>query len=188
MRSVALKTSMVAVATAGLAIAGLPAAHAATDRAGAPPALGNSCLVGTWRDNPGLTSTQWNGTVVGLHAGGGDIDHIAATGLDQDNFAKAKPAVGTYRHHRLTMTVHGLNTQRLAATGSGAHATIRFIEKGWSAASSIHFTYRGHHSTGYLNGAGVSHHYHYTCTAKTLTFTGHKGNVIGTETRLSRKP
>jgi hypothetical protein len=188
MRSVALKTSMVAVATAGLAIAGLPAAHAATDRVGAPPALGNSCLVGTWRDNPGLTSTQWNGTVVGLHAGGGDVDHIAATGLDQDNFAKAKPAVGTYRHHPLTQTIHGLNTQRLAATGSGKHATIRFIEKGWSAGSSIRFTYRGHHSTGYLNGAGVSHHYHYTCTAKTLTFTGHKGNVIGTETRLSRKP
>jgi hypothetical protein len=188
MRSVALRLSIVAVATAGAAAAGLPAAHGVTDRVAAPPKLGNSCLVGTWHDRAGLTSTQWAGNVVTLHSGGGDVDHIAANGLDTDNFAHFKPASGTYRHHRLTERVRGVNTQRLAASGHGKNATIRIIEKGWSTSSSLHLTYRGHTTKGYLNGPGVTHKLHYTCTATTLTYLGSKGKVLGTETRTSRKP
>jgi hypothetical protein len=193
MRNDALKYSIVAIATAGLAAIGLPAATGATTLAtnphalAAPPPLGNTCLVGTWHDNGGWTSTQWNGSQVSLQAGGGDVDHIASTGLDTDSFAKAKPAVGTYRKHRLTQRVHGTNSLQLRATGHGKHAKLRYVEKGWTAASSIHFAYHGHHTTGYLSQEGV-HSYHYTCTAKKLTIFGHKGNVLETETRTSRKP
>jgi hypothetical protein len=178
--------SVVAASLAGLAIAGLPAAHAGAARP-SRTSVGDSCLVGTWHDNHGKTSTRWNGHQVAMRAGGGDVDHISASGIDHDNWAKSLPIVGTYLGHRLTEKVRGENTQLIHAHTVNHHAVITVTERGWSAKSSNRYVYRGKHSTGYLNQTGV-HTYRYRCTATRLILMGPKGHVSGSETRLSTSP
>jgi hypothetical protein len=181
--TLAVKASLTITSVLALTLAGLPAAHAAGAHPAKAPTLHEHCLIGTWRDVSERTTTQWNGSIVAMRSGGGDVDHISADGTDHNSYGKAKPLIGRYRGHRLAERVRGVNLQRMSTTGHGKHARVTLHERGWSASSSIHFSYRGHRSTGYLNQAGV-HSYHYTCTAKTLTYFGKKGTVLETEARV----
>lgn len=188
MRWARLKGGLVVASVAGLTVAGAPVTHAAPAQAASAQAgrtsVGNHCLVGTWHDNHNRTSTRMNGKRVVMHAGGGDIDHIAASGVDHDNWAASLPLVGPYLHHPLTEQVRGKNTQLIHASRQHHHLVMTVTELGWSAHSSNRYTYRGKHFTGYLNQSGV-HTYRFRCTVTTLTFLGPKGKVTGTETRLS---
>jgi hypothetical protein len=58
-----------------------------------PPPIGDACLVGSWRDGPRATSATYNGTKVPTHTDGGDVDHIFASGTDEDDFGP-----GTWVH------------------------------------------------------------------------------------------
>jgi hypothetical protein len=188
MRVGSLRRALVVLGAAGLAVAMLPAGSAGADPArGGHHSIGAKCLVGTWVANHGRTTTRFNGLNVVMHAGGGDVAHIAASGVSHDNWAKSLPLVGNYRGHPLTEHIRGVNKQRLHAAKVGHHLELTVTELGWSPDSTNRYLYRGHHRPGYLNQVGV-HTYRFTCTATTLTFKGPKGHVIGTETRTSRKP
>jgi hypothetical protein len=179
-----LKASIVMFAAAGLVAIGLPAANARTEVAAAPAAVGNSCLVGTWHDNGGRTTTRFEGHRVVMRARGGDIDHIAASGLDLDSWSGSKPAVGTYRGHRLVETITGQNSLGLQAKGG----TLTYTEKGWTSRSKNRYVYRGKKSKGYFNPVGMTFTTKYTCSATRLRFFGPRGRPVGSETRLSSTP
>jgi hypothetical protein len=178
--------SLLTASATALVLAGLPATTADAALATSSPRIGDGCLVGTWHDKAGRTSTLWQGHRVPMRAGGGDIDHIAGNGIDHDNWRKSKPIVGHYAGHRLTERIRGVHKQRLTATGHGHSGTLTIVNRGWSAHSTNTYVYRGHHSTGYLNQSG-SVTVRYRCNATTLRLIK-KGKVVGTENRLSRKP
>jgi hypothetical protein len=178
------KTSIATCAAlAALLVGGLPAG-AAGGTPGKQPALGDACLVGTWHDNPGQTTTTWNSQKVKMHYRGGDIDHIAASGLDSDNWRHAKKAVGTAAGYKLVEQVSGVNHLKFKVIRKGV---LRTTEKGWSSHSKNIYHYQGQRYVGYLKQSG-HHKQHYSCTAHTLTFKTKKGKVLETETRTSKKP
>jgi len=160
-----------------------PAAIAGSSRSEEAGSSIPKCLVGTWHDNAGTTSTEWDGHRVTMHAGGGDVDHITAKGVDHDNWYKSKPAYGTYQGSRLKETIRGINKITFTVSKGKIHVT----EDGWNSKATNKYVYRGQHSTGYLNQTGHST-VRYRCTAKKLTYLNKKGKVTGTETRKSRKP
>jgi hypothetical protein len=184
MRRSFVKATTVAFAAAGLIAIGLPAANARTDAPAAPAKLANSCLVGSWHDNGGRTTTRFEGHRVVMRARGGDIDHITATGHDTDAWAGSKPAVGTFRGHRLVETITGHNSLLLSAKGK----KLTYTEKGWTAGSKNRYVYQGKKSKGYFNPFGTVFTAKYTCSATRLRFFGPKGRPVGSETRLSSTP
>lgn len=191
MRLSALKYAVVALSAAGITAAGLPmatAGAAGATAAGAGSArIGDRCLVGTWRDHGGRTSTNWNGHKVTMHSRGGDFDHISASGVDHDSWHSSKPLVGRFQHHRITERIRGFNTLLLRTHGRPGHRSVTMSERGWSAHSRNTFVYRGKRSTGYLSQSGrVS--VGFRCSLTTLTFLSRHGHVIGRETRVSFKP
>jgi hypothetical protein len=181
-----LTSFAIAAGIAGLVTVGLPAA-AASGAPSAKPAVGDPCLIGTWHDNAGTTSTLWNHKKVVMHAGGADIDHINAAGIDHDNWRRSKRLVGTSAGYKLVEHIRGVNTEKMVASGSDDKRKLKVTEQGWAKHSTNKYIYNGHHYTGYLNQSGHSTA-RYRCTAKTLTWLTHKGKVRGTETRTSRKP
>jgi hypothetical protein len=186
MRSSTLRYAVVVAGLAGLTLGGLPAAQAGATRA-AKHSIGDSCLVGTWQDSHGRSSTRWNGHRVEMRAGGGDVDHISASGIDHDDWSQSRPLVGHYLGHKLTEKVRGHNTQLIHSATKHHHLQMTVTEQGWTAHSSNRYVYRGKHSKGYLNQTGV-HVIRYRCTSTTLTLLGPKGHVTGHETRLSDTP
>jgi hypothetical protein len=191
MRLSSLRRSMVALGVAGVllsatVVAGLPAANAAAERSKGP-AVGDRCLIGTWRDNGGVTSTRWNGHHVKMHARGGDFDHIHASGLDRDGWDSSKRLVGKLAGHRLTERVRGNNSLLLRAHRHAHGGIVVETEQGWGKRATNRYVYRGKHSRGYLNQTGTFT-FRFRCTLTTLTFLGKKGGVRGTETRVSFKP
>jgi hypothetical protein len=185
----AWRISLVAGIT-GLALTALPTGGVTASQAaaaGSPrPAIGDRCLIGTWHDNHGVTSTLFGGRQVRMHARGGDIDHISGSGIDHDNWRKSKPVVGHLGGHKLTERIRGVNRMRLHAARKHGKRTLTVTELGWSKASTNRYVYKGKHTTGYLNPNATSI-LRYRCTATTLTFRRHH-TVVSTETRLSRKP
>jgi hypothetical protein len=149
--------------------------------------IGDSCLVGTWRDEGGKTSTLWDGTKVPMHYHGGDVDHIKSNGHDHDNWKNAKKLTGHVNGSKLTEHIHGKNTVRFSTSGHGHKASVTEKEKGWSNGSTNKYHYRGKHVKGYLSQTGSST-VHYTCTSKKWKTYNKKGKVVGTEKRLSNKP
>jgi hypothetical protein len=179
-----LKLSVAALGAASLVAVGGPAATAVPAGAAKAPAIGDSCLIGTWHDNGGKTTTNWDGKQVTMHTRGGDIDHISASGKDHDSWATSKPLYGKVAGHKLTERIRGHNLTQIAAKPH-AHRAI-YTEEGWTPKSSNRYVYRGKHSKGYLNQTG-SFPTAYRCTTKTLSFLS-GGKVVSTETRLSTKP
>lgn len=185
MRLAALRYSVVAISAAGLVVAALPAAHAEATHTSRT--VGDKCLIGTWAANHGRATTDWDGHTVVMRAGGGDNEHIASSGFDHDNWRHSQPIVGKFGGHALTERIRGMNHLRLHAAKVGHHRELTVTERGWSLDSTNRFVYRGQHVPGYLAQIGVRS-VRYRCNATTLTLMGPKGHVIGTETRLSRKP
>jgi hypothetical protein len=178
------KTSFATCAAlAALFVAGLPAGTAG----GAPtkkPAIGDACLIGTWHDNPGRTTTTWNSQKVKMHYRGGDIDHISASGLDSDNWRHAKKAVGTAQGYKLVQQISGVNHLKFKVI---RHGVLRTTELGWAKHSKNIYHYQGQRYVGYLTQSG-HHKQYYSCTAHTLSWKTKKGKVLETETRRSKKP
>jgi hypothetical protein len=188
MRLSSARLSIVPLAVGALLTLGLPAATASTVVAAhKPAAVGDRCLIGTWRDNGGTTTTRWNGHTVTMHTRGGDFDHIAASGRDRNTWADSKALVGRFGGHRLTERVRGQNSLLLRATSSATGGTVVETEQGWLARSTNRYVYRGQHSTGYLNQTG-SFSFSFRCTLTTLTFLAKGGKVLSSETRLSFEP
>jgi hypothetical protein len=143
----------------------------------------DSCLVGTWRDAGGPSSTTWAGHQVAMHGGGGNIDHIYPSGIDRDSWSSAKPLYGTYQGHLLKEIVRGDNTLSLVNT---VHRNeLEIVEDGWRAGGTNTFVYEGRSSLGYFDKSGTYMGY-FRCTAHTLTW--HTGGSTNTETRVSRQP
>jgi hypothetical protein len=178
---------IVAAAVGGLVLAGLPAAEGVPDShphaLHHTPKVGDHCLIGTWHDNAIKTSTYFEGHKVHMRYGGGDIDHISASGIDHNTWIHAKPLIGSYRGHRLKQVIHGY--QRLLFKVTGPHR-LRNTEKGWTKSSTNSYHYRGKHHAGVLPKSGVTHE-RFHCTAKTLTLTTTHGTVLARETRIARK-
>lgn len=162
----------------GSAAHAAPAAH----RPPRPKGL-DSCLVGTWHDHAGPSSTRWNGHLVKMHYRGGDIDHIARSGVDHDNWVHAKRSVGTYQGSQLTELIRGHNLLTFKQAGKGR---LHVTEDGWSNDSTNTYVYQGQHSTGILNPSGHWTDY-YRCTAHKLSWLSRSGKVLSTETRRSKR-
>jgi hypothetical protein len=143
----------------------------------------NACLVGTWRDGEGRNSTTWDGHVVTMYGGAGNVDYIFATGIDQDSWGSSKPLYGMYQGHRLKEIIRGDNTLSLVKTVRSNE--LQVVEDGWSTDSANTFTYKSHTSLGYFNKSGTSANY-FRCTSRQLTW--RVNGIVNTETRISRQP
>jgi len=153
--------------------------------AGQPAALGDSCLVGTWRDGAGSSSTTWDGHYVALRGGGGDIDHISANGTDEDTWgARAKPLYGIYQGHTLKEILHGQNILAIHVTRPG-HLSV--TESGWSAGSTDKFIYEGRAYPASLDRRGGKNYYAYECTRHKFKWRV-KNRTVDREARISGTP
>lgn len=170
---------------AALAAVGLATAPAATAQVSAPALTGQACLVGTWRNDGGTTATNFQGHVVNMHGGQGDIDHIVKSGADTDVFsAKAAALRGPYKKHTLYEVIRGTNRFTLTAI-KGTHKVL-WVEHGWSRTSKNTFTYRGHRFKGAFTRRG-KFTFTYTCSAHKLVLRQGKA-YVDSETRLSPPP
>jgi len=187
MRVAALRWLTLAAGVASLSAASLTGAQVASAHTSAVSTLGgHSCLVGTWRDDGGLTSTTWDGHTVAMHGGAGNLDHISANGTDHDSWgSKSKPLYGKYRGHTLREVIRGRNT--ITIRGKAHSDKLRLTEDGWSSGSTNTYTYEGHTYSGYLNQSGTFTEY-FRCTAHKLTWRSNKLIFTDAETRISRKP
>jgi hypothetical protein len=182
-------------ATGGLVLGGMSVASAQVPRGDRAPHVHHdsqtahaastfdTCLIGTWHDNPGLTSTIWNQRKVQMHAHGGDIDHINASGIDHDNWRPSKKIVGKAQGHKLVERIRGVNHTQWSTNGN----KLKQVEQGWSSGATNKYVYEGHHYTGYLDQTGTFHE-RYTCHGKKLKYFNKKGKKLGSETRISTKP
>ena len=148
--------------------------------------VGDSCLVGTWQDGSGNTSSTFDGVKVTMHGGGGDIDHISSNGNDQDAWGSGvKPFYGTYRGHTLKQIMRGENVTTISA--SPRNHTVSVKQDGWSSGSTNTFYYEGKTYNGYFGPTGQVYSYTYQCNSKTLVWET-SGRAVDTETRISRTP
>ena len=152
-----------------------------------PPPIGDACLVGTWQDNGGHSTTTYNSTTVQLTGGGGNLDHIAASGTDNDVFGPTSlPFYGTYNGSTLEEALQGEQVLSLRAN-PGKHQ-LTFVSRGWTVGSTVKYVYQGSTTTGTFNTPTSTPTVDgYRCTASTLTWLA-KGKVTDTETRASDKP
>ena len=147
--------------------------------------IGDTCLVGTWRDEGGKSSTTWDGHQVAMHGNGRDYDHISANGTDVDTWGpKAKPLYGTYHGHTLKEIIHGHNTLTIHATKPDSKLSI--TESGWNSGSSNKFIYKGRTYSGYLSQHGTTY-YSYECTRHKLKLRVNN-RTVEREARVSKTP
>jgi hypothetical protein len=171
--------------TAGLALTGLAFAPPATAQVSAPALTGQTCLVGIWRDDGGTTAAAWQGHLVTMHGGRGDIDHIVKSGADRDIYgAKSRSLRGTFKHHTLYEVIRGTNKFTLQAVKHTSK--VRWVEHGWTAGSKNTFVYRGHKFAGTFTRRGTFT-FTYRCSAHKLVLRQGK-SYVDTETRVSRPP
>lgn len=169
----------------GLALTGLTLAPAASAQVAAPKLTGQACLVGTWRNDGGTTAANFQGHLVTMHGGRGDVDHIFKNGADRDIFgAKTAPLRGSYRGHKLYEVIRGTNKFTLRAVKNTKK--VLWIEHGWTAHSKNTFFYRGHKFRGTLPQRGTFT-FTYFCNGHTLVLRQSK-RYFDTETRTSRPP
>jgi len=152
-----------------------------------PPPVGDSCLVGTWRDSSYNDSTTWDGTTVFLTGGAGNLDHIFPSGTDEDTYGSySDPFLGTYEGSTLQVNYNGTRVSTIRAMPRTHQATI--TTSGWTSGSAPTFTYQGNVSTGTFNqDASSTSTVTYQCSATTLTWLS-DGTVNDTETRVSTSP
>jgi len=179
-----LLAALVIALAAGI---GVVVDHAIKSGASAPQpaAIGDSCLVGTWRDGEGPSSTTWDGHHVAMHGSGGDIDHISATGTDEDTWgAHAKPLYGTYQGRTLKDILQGQNNLTIHVTRPG-HLSV--TENGWSAGSTNKFIYEGRTYPASVNRRGAKYYYAYECTRHKFKWRV-KNRTVDREVRISGTP
>jgi hypothetical protein len=175
---------LVALVVAIAAVIGVLVHNAMTSGASAA-GIGDSCLVGTWRDGEGHSSIRWDGHLVAMHGGEGDIDHVSADGTDEDTWGtRSKSLYGRYKGHTLKETFRGHNTLTIHATKHGHRISV--TEDGWSAGSTNKYVYEGRTSSGYLSQHGTNY-YNYICTASKFKWR-YKHHTVDSETRISRIP
>jgi serine/threonine protein kinase len=151
-----------------------------------PPAVGDACLIGTWRDGGFDTTTTYNGTTVTMRGAGGNLDHISASGTDQDVYGTGTaPLYGTYQGSSLEEIYKGSVVTQIRA--DPATHTAAVVDRGWSPGSTNTYVYKGQTTTGYFNKAtGTPQKSSYSCTATTLKWT--TGGQTDAETRVSTTP
>ena len=153
----------------------------------APPPVGDSCLVGTWRDGAYEDSTTWDSTTVFLSGGAGNLDHIYPSGLDDNTYGSySQPFLGTYNGNTLQVSYTGTRVSTIRATPRTHQATV--TDSGWTSGSAPTFVYQGNTTTGTFNQNAASvATFTYSCTATTLTWIAN-GTVNNSETRVSTTP
>jgi hypothetical protein len=158
----------------------------ATHKAAPPPPIGDACLVGTWLDGQSETSTTYDGASVVLHTSGGDVDHIFASGIDENTWGpETAPFYGTYQGQTLKVIEYGEVRTTIRATPRNHHLSV--TNDGWSANSVITYYYAGGQTVGQFGASGGVAYRTYRCTSGTLTWLDN-GKVNDTETRVSRTP
>ena len=152
-----------------------------------PPPVGDACVVGSWHDNGGHSTTTWDGTTVQVTGGTGNVDHIAASGTDTDVYGPDTfPSYGTYNGSTLEEEVQG--EQLITIHVNPRNRQLSAVYHGWTVSSTVKYVYQGSTSTGYLpKPSPTPAIFGYRCTASTLTWI-YQGKVNDTETRLSDTP
>ena len=152
---------------AGLCIALLAATACAVNNAPAKPAIGDSCVVGTWtlqheENKSGYTYASTPVSVAGLQGAKLMLD---AGGSETLRFDASEPLVGTLADGRaLSITIRGSATFHIHADGG------KYTESGSGVQMPTTATLAGapvtdYHSS-YAPGAGT-----YSCSSKSLTVT-----------------
>lgn len=151
-----------------------------------PPAVGDACLVGTWRDNGYDTTTTWDGTTVAMQGAAGNLDHISASGADVNTYGSGTaPLYGTYKGSTLEEVYKGTVVSTIRANPATHTASV--VDHGWSSGSSNTYVYQGRSTTGYFNKAtGTADKFSYTCSATTLDWI--VDGKADAETRVSTNP
>jgi serine/threonine protein kinase len=151
-----------------------------------PPPVGDACLIGTWRDSGYDTTTTYNGTTVTMHGAGGNIDHISASGADQDVYgAGTAPLYGTYQGSSLEEIDKGSVVTQVRA--DPATHTVSVVDRGWSPGSTVTYIYKGQTAAGsFGKPAPAPQKSSYSCTATTLKWT--TAGQTDAETRVSTTP
>jgi hypothetical protein len=153
--------------------------------AGQPAGIGDSCLVGTWRDGKEHGSIKWDGHTVAMDGGGGEIDHISANGTDEQTWGtKSKPFYGEYKGHTLKEMLRGHNTLTIHATKSGHKISV--TEDGFSAGSTNRYVYEGRTYSSYLSQHGTAY-YNYECGVSKFKWRD-KHRTVDSEARISKIP
>ena len=174
------------VGLAGAATSGPASPSAPPSPTAKPPAIGDTCLIGTWRDGGYDTSTNYNGTAVTMHGAGGNLDHITAAGLDTDVYGSGiAPFYGTYQGNPLELIDKGTFRQTIRADPRTHIASV--VALGWTAGSTNTYIYQGQTTTGtFGKPTGKPEKLSYSCTATTLTWDF--GGEVDAETRVSSTP
>jgi hypothetical protein len=152
-----------------------------------PPPVGDACLIGTWRANGSHQTAKYNGTTVQMYGSEGNVDHIAASGVDTDIYGPDTfPEYGTYNGNSLEADLQGEAKEIIRAHPSKHNASV--LADGWTVGSTAKYVYQGSTSQGYFDPPSKTPTTEgYRCTATTLTWT-EKGKTVETETRISTKP
>jgi hypothetical protein len=152
-----------------------------------PPPVGDACLIGTWRDGAGATTTSWNHVTVPIRGGAGNVDHIRAGGADADVFdTGTAPYYGTFDGSTLEVAEFGTYESTIRATPSTHQATV--TDRGWTSGSTVTFMINGGTYAGHFNpGTGDVSTVEYRCSATKLVWLS-GGKVTNTETRVSTDP
>jgi hypothetical protein len=152
-----------------------------------PPPVGDACLVGSWSDDGGHSTTAFEGTTIAVTGGAGDVDHIAASGTDTDIYGPTTfPEYGTYEGSTVEQELQGEQVIKLHANPAKHQLTA--VYAGWTVGSTDSYVYQGSTINGHFNPpTSTPTTYTYTCTATTLKWI-YQGKVNDTETRLSNTP
>jgi hypothetical protein len=144
--------------------------------------VGDACLIGTWKDGVGTESTDWDGHLVPLRGGAGNVDHISADGTDDDAWDTSAPFYGTYDKKTLKMVKRGDDLSQIQATPNDHKVTV--TEKGWTSGSYVTYSYNRRNMSGHYNKTNPWSA-SYSCTSTTLKWI-YNNKVIDTETRISK--
>jgi hypothetical protein len=174
------------VGLAGAATSEAPSHTATPSPTAKPPAIGDTCLIGTWRDGGYDTPTNYNGTTVTMHGAGGNLDHISAAGVDTDVYGSGSvPLYGTYNGNTLEEIYKGTVRQTIRADPRTHIATV--VGLGWTAGSTNTYIYQGQTTAGSFDKpTGKPAKVSYTCTAATLTW--NFDGTVDAESRVSATP
>jgi hypothetical protein len=152
-----------------------------------PPPVGDACLIGTWRANGVHQTAKYDGVTVQMYGSEGNVDHIAASGVDTDVYGPDTfPEYGTYNGSSLEVDLQGEAKEIIHAYPAKHNASV--LADGWTVGSTAKYVYQGSTTQGYFDKPSTKPITEgYRCTATTLVWT-EKGKTVETETRVSTKP
>jgi len=172
MRHVALRALVLVALIAAGTFPGTPA------RATGSSGIGDSCMVGTWVDQPYVDTITWNGIQIALDGGAGATETITDAGTDITDYSDAAPLVGAYGGAQLKATLRGSVTNQLSADPTTHLLTIQSLTNDLV----VRYQYKKTLYNGFLTLPDQPYSVSYSCGETRLSING------GAETAVRSAP